>query len=173
MRINLLPPDERPLKQSTVRWEFLAAALGLCLLALTVGLYLNEQAKVSQLLFQLEQWTKYEQVLQRQAQAVTELRGEINRLQSQRSSLEKLLADGGQVQCVDNVLALVEGEVWAEVVSWDRDRVRLAGYAANMTELTIYVNDLEAAGFKVAVISTNPEGAGSFTTFVLDVEGGE
>ena len=90
MRINLLPPDERPLKQSTVRWEFLAAALGLCLLALTVGLYLNEQAKVSQLLFQLEQWTKYEQVLQRQAQAVTELRGEINRLQSQRSSLEKL-----------------------------------------------------------------------------------
>ena len=105
--------------------------------------YLNEQTKVSQLLFRLEQWTKYEQVLQRQAQAVTELRGEINRLQSQRSSLEKLLADGGQVQFVDNVLALVEGEVWAEVVSWDRDRVRLAGYAANMTELTIYVNDLE------------------------------
>ena len=45
MRINLLPPDERPLKQSTVRWEFLAAALGLCLLALTVGLILTNRQR--------------------------------------------------------------------------------------------------------------------------------
>ncbi|HHT73831.1 MAG TPA: hypothetical protein GX008_08965 [Firmicutes bacterium] len=171
MRINLLPPDERPLKASAIRWEFVVGAVGLCLLALTIGLYFSEQAKVKHLDFQLDQWEKYQPVLQRQAQVVNDLRVELRNLEGQKSKLEGLMAPLGQVQQIDEALALIKGEVWAETATWTGNRVRLSGYAANMTELTSFVNILEAAGLKVNITAARPEDAGSFTTFTLEIEG--
>ncbi len=172
MRINLLPPEERPLKASTVRWEFVVAALGVCLLFLAVGLTLTEKAKIRHLNMQLQQWTEYGSVLQRQAAVVNALRNEVKELEEEYANLEAVLADGGQIRLLDQALSLIAGELWAESAAWEQGRLRISGYAANMTELTTYVNALESTGFAVAITSVNPEGAGSFTTFTLRIEEG-
>src|SRR5690554_3687228 len=125
MRINLIPPEDRPLKPSTIRWEFLVGAVGMVLLVLAAGLSLSERATVSHLNTQLQKSLEHRAVLQRQATVVNELRTEIRQLEGELADLESLKASGGQAELIDQVLALLEQGVWAENVSWEKDLLKV------------------------------------------------
>ena len=58
---------------------------------------------------QLQQWTEYGSVLQRQAAVVNALRNEVKELEEEYANLEAVLADGGQIRLLDQALSLIAG----------------------------------------------------------------
>lgn len=92
MRMNLLPKDERPLKQSQVRWEFLLGLAAFLVLGAVLTLTWVEATRVKALATVHEDALAREAVLIRQVQAVNALREEIKALESQEEVFKNILS---------------------------------------------------------------------------------
>lgn len=169
MRINLIPPDERPLKASAIRWEFVVGILGVCFVILAVGFGLSERAKVANLTIQLDQASDYQLMLQKQVQGVNALREEIRSLESGLTKINELVAPSITVQVLDRILSLMDDGIWAEAVRHEQSRIVIAGYADSMDSLTRYTNNLERAEISARITRLEPQQSGGFTTFTIEV----
>ena len=95
MKINLLPKEERPLKHSQVRWEFLVGLLGLVALAAALSFSWLEGVRVESLEAALRDAQVREARLQVQVRDVNALRQEIAALEAQEDLLQGLLGGTG------------------------------------------------------------------------------
>ena len=74
MRINLLPKEDRPLKQSQVRWEFLVMLGGVLVLGAALVFSWVEGARLDTLNMARQEALSRETKLQRQIQELNQLR---------------------------------------------------------------------------------------------------
>ena len=128
MRINLLPKEERPLKQSAVRWEFMALLFGLVLL-IVINVYGFLLSVTNQTLEQ-----EYLQVISMK----TRLSGqqqEISRLQNQiKESSEQAFTSIYLIGALQHFSpngwlcdALAPDEVWLESVAYSGKQILISG----------------------------------------------
>lgn len=170
MNINLIPPEERPLRPSAIRGEFVAAVIGICLLTASLGFAHMERVKVRNFTAQLEQMREYQQMLQRQVRTVQDLRGEIQELEAMKASLEELHAQPLPAETLNSILRLLGNGIWAEHIITENNMIRITGYSQSMASLTLYVNYLEDLGLSVRIANLNPDEAGGYTTFTLEIK---
>lgn len=170
MRINLIPPDERPLKASAIRWEFVVGIFGACLVILAVGLGLSERAKVANLTVQVEQASDYQLMLQKQVQGVNNLREHIRSLEGAWTKMNELVAPVVDVKSLDFILSLMDDGIWAEAVRHENGRIRIAGYASGMDSLTLFTNNMERAAISASITRLEPQQTGGFITFSIEIQ---
>lgn len=177
MRMNLLPKDERPLKQSQVRWEFLLGLAAFLVLGAVLTLTWVEATRVKALATVHEDALAREAVLIRQVQAVNALREEIKALESQEEVFKNILSPQDEA-----LLALAEltahgtSDLWIEGVILENGQVSLAGYTRELTSLTGFLNFLAERCDEVDLRYTQPVTSGSgpsaaFHRFLVDVKG--
>mgnify|MGYP000887939104 CR=1 FL=1 len=174
MRINLLPKDERPLRQSQVRWEFLVGLLGLLLFGVVVVFSWSQASQVQDLNLRIGEVQSREIALQQQVQVVQNLRKEISTLEATERSYQDLLV--GQGEALSNLMRLTNQSfprLWLEAVIWEESQVQLIGYTQDMTSLSQYLNHLYEFSEQVLLQTVYAQGNTGFCLFSIAVEGVE
>jgi Tfp pilus assembly protein PilN len=151
MRINLLPNEERPLKQSAVRWEFMALLFGLVLL-IVINVYGFLLSVTNQTLEQ-----EYLQVismktrLSGQQQEISRLQNQIKESSEQAGYYAHLLdrcAAAFQPKWLASVIALAPDEVWLESVAYSGKQILISGYTVDSQLITGYLQKLQQSGYE-------------------------
>lgn len=172
MRINLLPKEERPLKQSQVRWEFLVALLGVLALGTMLVLSWIEISTANRLNVTYDDALVREYLLQGQVQAVTTLRQHVNALEARGSSYQQLIVEIPEsLHILPNLLDHAFRGLWVETVFWDENKVELTGYTQDRMILTNYINFLNENHDQVQLDSLEPVDGTGFLVFTIKVEG--
>ena len=104
MKMNLLPKDERPLKQSQVRWGFLVGLVGFLALAAALSLTWLETAKLDALSLAHQDALSREAMLRKQVQSINAIREDIKALESAQSVYNEL----GRLQGVSPQCRIVD-----------------------------------------------------------------
>jgi Tfp pilus assembly protein PilN len=172
MKINLLPKEERPLKQSQVRWEFLVGLLGALALGTILVFSLLEISAANRLQVAYDDALVREYLLQGQVQAVTTLREHVNALEARGSSYQELIVEIPEsLGILPHLLDHSFRGLWIETVLWDANKVDLTGYTQNSMTLTNYINFLNENHTEVQLTSLDPVEGTGFLVFGIRVEG--
>ncbi len=172
MRINLLPKEERPLKDSQVRWEFLVALLGVLALGTMLVFSWLEVSTANRIKIAYDDALVREYLLQGQVQAVTTLREHVNALEARGSSYQELIVKIPEsLTILPYLLDHAFTGLWIETVIWDAKRVDLTGYTQSSMTLTSYINFLSEKHSSVQLNSLLPVEGTGFFVFEIRVEG--
>ena len=172
MKINLLPKEERPLKQSQVRWEFLVGLLGVLALGTMLVFSWLEITTANRLNVAYDDAQVREYLLQGQVQAVTTLREHVSALEARGSSYQQLIVEipkslGMLPFMVDHSFKTL----WIETAFWDADKVELTGYTQDRMTLTNYINSLNESHEQVLLSSLDEVEGTGFLVFRIRIEG--
>jgi Tfp pilus assembly protein PilN len=170
MRINLLPKEERPLKQSQVRWEFLVSLVGVLLLGAVLAFSWLETAKIHTLNSALTEARSREAFLQKQVQAVQSLRRDLTALETQEEKYGDLVVE----QPLSVLPALTKhpfSQLWIEALVWRDSGVELVGYTQDMTSLSLYLNYLNELSDQALLQAVYPHEGTEFFVFSIEVKG--
>lgn len=172
MKINLLPKEERPLKQSQVRWEFLVGLVGVLALGTVLVFSWLETAKVQNLAFVYSEVQSREALLQKQVQVVQNLKKELTTLEAKEKGYTGLLVE--QDQSVGLLPVLTKHpfpKLWIEALIWEKTKVELIGYTQEMTSLSQYLNYLNELGEQALLQAVYPYEGTDFFVFSIEVKG--
>ncbi|MCK9526988.1 MAG: hypothetical protein M0R49_13810 [Limnochordia bacterium] len=172
MKINLLPKEERPLKHSQVRWEFLVGLLGVLVLGTMLVFSFLEISGANRLNVAYDDALVREYLLQGQVQAVSTLRQHVSALEARGSSYQQLIVEIPEsLRILPFLLDHSFKTMWIETVFWDTDKVELTGYTQDRMTLTNYINSLNESHEQVVLNSLDAiEGTGFFV-FQIRIEG--
>ncbi|HHU62417.1 MAG TPA: hypothetical protein GXZ55_10770, partial [Natronincola sp.] len=95
MRINLLPREERPLKQTEVRWEFIAGLIATLLFLSVIGVTIGATVYGNRLEAITVEAQARQAILRRQVQDVNAIQARISSHEQQESVYKELLAEEG------------------------------------------------------------------------------
>lgn len=172
MKINLLPKEERPLRQFQVRWEFLVCLIGVLLLGAAIVFSWLEISAANRLSMAYEDALVRESLLQKQVQAVTVLRKELQSLEVKEKAYQDLTVKEGQsLTQIPTLFAHSIPSLWIEAVVWDITKVDLLGYTQDMTSLSSYLNYLNEGGRQAVLSFTHPMEGSDFLVFGIAVKG--
>lgn len=172
MRINLLPKEDRPLKQSQVRWEFLVMLGGVLVLGAALVFSWVEGARLDTLNMARQEALSRETKLQRQIQELNQLRQEITRLEAEEKTYGGLLSHGEHaVALLPEVSSHSQRLLWIERLDFTADTVTISGYTRDVTALSSYLSQLQSYGEEVELTSVLPLDGSDFQVFVIDVKG--
>ena len=172
MKINLLPPEERPLKQSEVRWEFLVALLAILLVGLAVLFAWMEKGQVAALTRDLNEAKIRELSLQRQVQEIQTIRSEIGALEEEEKVKRALLnAENDSLKRLPRVMSHGMAELWIEGITWTDQQVNISGYSKSMTALSRYLNHLNEVSEEASLAIVRPLENTGFVLFTVEVKG--
>lgn len=172
MRINLLPKEERPLKQYEVRWEFLVGLIALLLIGTVITFIGIERAKVGPLTAAYDDAVSREAALQRQAQLVTALRKDITNLEEASEVYQSLFVE--KDPSLDMLPSLTQTSLthlWIESLTWSGEVVELRGYTQEMTSLSRYLNYLNEQSEQVTLEAVYPFEETGFYLFSITAKG--
>ncbi len=172
MRINLLPKEERPLKQSQVRWEFLVGLLGVLALGTMLVFSWLEITTANRLNVAYDDALVREYLLQSQVQAVTTLREHVRALEARGSSYQQLIVEiPHSLRILPSVLNHSFPGLWIEGVEWENEKLRLTGYTRDRITLTNYINLLSESHGQVVLMSSEAIQGTGFLVFEILIEG--
>lgn len=172
MRVNLLPKEERPLRQSQVRWEFLVVVIGTLLLATVVTFSWLEMLTVQDLKNTVQEVQSRELALQKQVITVQNLRKEILNLETIEKGYKALL--GGQNASLSNLETLTQQRfpsLWIEALILEDNKVTVQGYTRDMTSLSLYLNWIHEISEKALLQKVSAQGNTGFYLFSIEVWG--
>lgn len=172
MKINLLPKEERPLRQSQVRWEFLVGLLGAVILGTVLVFTWLDWTTANRLQVAYDDALVREYLLQNQVQQVTTLREHVSALEARGSSYQQLIVDIPEsLRALPLVVSHSLPDLWIETARWDSDSIHLAGYTRDRLALTNYINILSESHEEVTLVSSEPAGRTGFFVFEIRIEG--
>lgn len=172
MRINLLPKEERPLKQSTVRPGFIVGIAVLLLFGVVGFMTMREHERVGQLYAAYDRALANEAGLQRQVQGVSRLRQELAELEVREKAYQELLTEDYVAAAL--LPTLVERAfpgLWVEALVWDEAQVEISGYTKDMTSVSRYLNYLNERSDQASLSFVQPIESTNFILFGITVEG--
>ena len=172
MRINLLPKEERPLKQSQVRWGFLVGLLGFLALAAVLVFAGVENARLQTLTAAHQDALARQTVLQAQVKNVNALRQQITDLEAEEQVYQGVLSGTASAAMVlpavsDHDLDLL----WIEGVICKEESMQIAGYTRDVTSLSSYLNQLQRLGEDAELTHILPLDGTDFQVFAIEVTG--
>lgn len=170
MKINLLPKEERPLKQSEVRWEFLVGLIAFLALGTVLLFSWLEQGQVASLNQDLNRALAREATLQKQVQTVQALRASVSSLENQKQArLELLSPESQSLRILPQLMAHGIANLWIEGFTWREEQVELSGYTRSMTSLSQYLNYLNELSEEATLVVAQP--LDDFVVFMVEVKG--
>ncbi len=172
MRINLLPKEERPLKQSQVRWEFLVDIFGLLLLGVVILFSVMANFEVNDLAAQERDALIRETRLLEEVAIVNSIRRELTDLEAKEKTYQALLVPSSEL--TEALPALSNHSfpgIWIESIAWDDAEVVIRGYTQDTTSLSRYLYFLNERSDEVLLTSISAVGDTGFRMFRLDVKG--
>lgn len=159
MKINLMPVEHRPLKQSKVRWEFVVISLGLALLIAVLGFGYMQNLRLDALKQQYQNAVSYTNSLREQARAVQELEKEVVKQTDKLTYYSALAQKSNQHGLTEQVLVpiidCVPDGLWLTEVSIDNQYTEITGYAVDFRTITEFLRNLGEQGFTAKVNSIN------------------
>lgn len=172
MKINLLPKEERPLKQSQVRWEFLVGLLGFLLLAGVLVFSWVENARFEALAHAYQDALARQELLQRQVQGVNAVRQEISALESREQLYQQVLSRSEHpLTALPEVSNHSLDQLWIEAVVCTAEKINVAGYTRDVTALSSYLNQLQTCGEEAELTHITPLDGTDFQVFGVEVKG--
>ncbi len=172
MKINLLPKEERPLKQSEVRWEFLVGLIGILALGAVLLFSWIETAKLEDAVAAHRDALQREAQLQKQVVQVQELRKNLAALENKQGEYHKLLPLADQSL---GLLPALTGHalpnLWVEALIWRKGRVELSGYTRDITSLSRYLNFLNEHSQESVLQAIRPHEGSGFSVFSIEAKG--
>lgn len=172
MRINLLPKEERPLKQTQVRWEFLVGLAGFLTLAVVLIFIWAETARWQSLSVVYQEALAREERLQRQVQSVAALRQTVEGLQAELGVYQTLLADPNPAFAALPVLSRHSfGSLWIERLAAGANGISVAGYTRDVTALSSYLSYLQGYSQDAEVTQVVPLDGTDFQVFAIELKG--
>lgn len=172
MKINLLPKEERPLRQSQVRWEFLVGLLGAVILGTVLVFTFLEVTTANRLQVAYDDALVREYLLQSQVQAVTTLRQHVSALEARGSSYQQLIVEIPEsLRLLPMVFNHSVHGLWIETARWEGDGVYLTGYTRERLALTNYINILNESHEEVTLVTSEPAERTGFLVFEINIEG--
>ncbi|NMA61709.1 MAG: hypothetical protein GX956_07500 [Firmicutes bacterium] len=174
MRVNLLPKDERPLRQSQVRWEFLVGLIGVLFFGAVLLFSWVEVNRVEGLQYSYTEAQSREVLLQRQVQGVQDLRREVTALETKKKSYQDLFIHNVQApSLIPNLTNHPFPKLWVEALIWTENKVELVGYTQEMTSLSQYLNYLNERSEQALLQAAYPREGTDFFVFSIQVKGVE
>ncbi len=172
MKINLLPKEERPRKQSAVRPEFIVGLLVLLLLGAAGFVTLRENARVDHLTMVYEKALSKEEALQAQVQGVNRLRQELAELEAREKAYQELLAEEHEsAVLLPSLLEKPFPSLWIEALVWESSQVEIVGYTKDMTSVSRYLNFLNERSEESTLSFAHPAEQTDFIIFGIEVKG--
>ncbi|NLM70278.1 MAG: PilN domain-containing protein [Firmicutes bacterium] len=173
MKINLMPVEHRPLKQSKVRWEFVVISLGLALLIAVLGFGYMQNLRLDALKQQYQNAVSYTNSLREQARAVQELEKEVVKQTDKLTYYSALAQKSNQHGLTEQVLVpiidCVPDGLWLTEVSIDNQYTEITGYAVDFRTITEFLRNLGEQGFTAKVNSINAASS-IVVDFQIDVQ---
>lgn len=174
MKINLLPKEERPLKQSQVRWEFLVGIFGLLILGVVMLFSVLGQITISDLENQEQEALAREARLLQEVQLVNSIRKELTALEVQEQSHLSLLVPASQAALALPTLSNHSfAGLWIETLEWSESGVEVLGYTQDAISLSQYLYFLSERSEEVLIRSINNIGTTGFRVFRMEAKGVE
>lgn len=172
MKINLLPKEERPLKQSEVRWEFLVGLISILALGAVLLFSWIEMTRLEDATSAHRDALSREASLQRQVAQVQELRRNAADLKEKQQVFEALLPEqDGSLEHLPNLTGHAVPNLWIESLVWRAGRVELVGYTRDVTSLSRYLNYLNELSEESALQTIRAHDESGFSVFQLEVKG--
>lgn len=172
MRINLLPREERPLKQTEVRWEFIAGLIAILLFVSVVGVSIGATVYGNRLeSIQVEALAR-RAILQRQVQDVNEIQARIRTYEQQESIYKELLSqEGTSFKDFPRVTSHGYSQLWLESILWQPHRALISGYTTQKTNLSQYLNQIFEYSDEVELLTVYEQPGTDFHLFEIEVKG--
>lgn len=172
MRINLLPKEERPLKQSQVRWEFMVSLLGLLALGAVLVLSYMAHSTVNTLTTVERDAQNRERALMQQVNVVNAIKKEIAALeQTEQAYLALMASDPACLTALPILTTHFFPGLWIEAMKCDKSRVELTGYTQNVTSLSQYLYYLNERSEEATLTSIRSKEGTDFRVFSVEIEG--
>lgn len=171
MRINLLPVEERPLKQSAVRWDFIAMFLGIILLIVVNALAYLQSVQIDALQHEYAQLMSYQNMLIDQQRQIAQVQARNQELKA-RLDHYRLITDGHDPAQKElaAVISSVPEQVWLEAVQVAGMEIVILGYTAESPLITRYIQNLELYGYSAEVGSIEPALGGRLFSFAIKAQ---
>ncbi len=172
MKINLLPKDERPLKQSQVRWEFLVGLIGILALGAVLLFSWIETTKLEDTVAAHRDALQREALLQKQVAQVQELRKGLTTLGNKEGEYRKLLPpDDRSLSQLPALTGHALPNLWVEALIWRQGKVELRGYTKDITSLSRYLNYLNEHSQESVLQAIRPYEGSGFSVFSIEAKG--
>ncbi|NLJ79536.1 MAG: hypothetical protein GX335_00705 [Firmicutes bacterium] len=171
MRINLLPPEERPLKPSAIRWEFVVSLIGILFLAAALVFSWLSTEKLERLRQEHEKALAYEDRLVGQAQQVNSLKNIIASLELEEEVYRGFLGREEKISLIPILTQHSFSQVWIETIAWDQNKIDLVGYSGERVGLSQYLNYLNDHSEQALVSAMQQIEGTDFLTFKIEIRG--
>jgi|GEM_PF-2407337 len=173
MKINLLPPDERPLEPNAVRGEFLIAIVGILLLLLMIGFSIIEMLTVQGLEAEHHGLERHIAFLQSQRGQVTELQASVQQLEQVTQRYQDLVQDENTIAGnIDAILASVPQGLFLERIEVAKDEIVINGYTKEPANLSFYITALNQRRLVATIDNLEPHGPSGFIRFAIATKEG-
>jgi Tfp pilus assembly protein PilN len=174
MKINLLPKDERPLRQSQVRWEFVIGLVGVLLLGVVSMLSVAAKLEVASLIQQEEAALAREARLLAEVRVVNEIRKELQDVGAQEELIQSLFVSNATFATAIPALSNHGfSGLWIETLQGTESGLEVHGYTEDMTSLSRYLYFLGERSEEVQIGSITTAGNTGFRMFRLVIRGGQ
>ena len=154
MRINLLPVEERPLKQSSVRWEFLLVFLGIVLLICVNVLGYLQSAQIQALQQEHENLLSYKNMLMEQQRHISQMQAKNKDLRAGVDYYRQIAAGADLNPQPEELVLIVSGvpeQVWLEAVELNKSNIVVSGYTVEASLVFTYLQNLQSHGYDASV----------------------
>ncbi len=171
MKINLLPLDQRPLKQSKIRWEFIVSLLAFLLLIIIVWTGYTQRLNVQALEQEYQTLLSYRVILQRETSLVNALEDQERDLTKHYDHYQSLV-DGSNLDF--NALAKVIGSIphglWLESLQQSDFIVLIEGYTRDAMIISALIRNLNDLDYNTKLNQLNSISEGALTSFSIEAE---
>ncbi len=172
MRINLLPREERPLKQTEVRWEFIAGLIATLLFLSVIGVTIGATVYGNRLEAITVEAQARQAILRRQVQDVNAIQARISSYEQQESVYKELLAEEGtSFKDFPRITAHGYSQLWIESILWEPHKAKIFGYTTQKTNLSQYLNQIYEYSDEVELLNVSEESGTDFHLFEIEVKG--
>lgn len=175
MRINLIPVEQRPLKQNYIRWQFVVILLGVIILIVISSLGFMKKFNVKALQQQYTAAVEYNAILGLQVSYVKELEQHTQELAQRLNHYEQQLSVSARQskEMLDLIMLSIPDSVWIEKVELELFQVALQGYTLNAGLVSQFLQDLSKIGFKTRVNDLKELSELSLIGFSITVQRGK
>lgn len=166
MRINLIPIDQRPIKQGKIRWEFGAIVLAVVLIIVINGFGYVQRIKVQSLDYEYRSLQDYNMILTHQRAVINDLETE---LKDQKERLEYYLDLITENEILKFTYNLPD-QLWFDSMEINENYSTLTGYTLDpfiVKDLTV---DLRELGMEAQIRNLNSVSNDSLVRFTLDLQ---
>lgn len=173
MKLNLLPPDERPLEPSAIRSEFVIIVVGIILLLAASGFSVLEVLKLDRLRAEQRNLERSVEFLKGQWQEVADLEALVKEMDQAEQGYQALVEGASGIPSdLGAVVTGIPKRLYLEQVKVNEGKVQIDGYAEELGALSLYMSALSRAELFGLIDKLQRHESSGFIQFSISIKEG-